>query len=1188
MRECLINKALLTYFLLLFSSTFTIASYLAPSDSFRYEGTIKNGEKVVPGMIINVYLNDNKILSKTTNRQGNFFIYLQHNKSYILEFIKKNYIIEKIVIDTKVSDNTLKGGGIEIAQDNTIPVFENFESVKTDIFVEPVIYYVFNANTNFFDEDKKRSKTAKLTAIATKINSARTKAANDELKIADNLYKKKAYTEALISYKKVLELNPSNAQATAKYEEVNKELKKAGQIEKEYKNTITKANSLFASKSYADSREEYVKAHSLKPEDVYASNQIYVVDSIISKNYSENKKAYDLLKASADKDYKDKNYEKAIEGYKSSLKLLPDEVYPKNQIKSINATLDAEKKKKTEEAKALDAKFNDLMTKAAGYSAKKDYANAIAMYKQALQVKPDDANAKDLKNKAEDQLTQLAIEKRKKMKEKNYNDTIALADNALSKKNYENAKMLYAAAGNIKPDEKYPAKKLNEIDKLLKQSEKKNLDSENRGSEKVEESESKITDNKPNSYIESAIELEKKGNKLEATKAYSSAAIVLQDSAYLGKALVVLDKALKLVKTTGDKNTEAQIKSQIASVYYDSGIYKLTVKNYNEAIELKKQLKDEKGASQLLSDLGGTLTNIYQYDNALDAYEQALKIEEKTGNKEDATETCNQIANIYYNQSNYKKSIEFYTKALDASKTINDKKIAGNLLNSLGVVYYKMGNYDNALNYFNKSIDNDKQTGNKKNMSLTYNNMGNVNFDWNKYETAIEYYQKSLLIKKELNFEEGIAVSLLNIGNAYMQLKNIPKAIEFLNSSLDLSKRIKFREVMRQAYKGLSKVYEAKNDFKSAVDNYKGYASIGGPASVDEGQFVEFGNQYERESKTIKRLKKELYKQKILADNEALLNKQKEQQLAIKNMELKNQKLKVLRTNILLIFSILCILLAGLFALQYYNRYKERKLYGEVITFQKQQITDSIEYASRIQKAVLPPIELVKSIFPESFIFNRPKDIVSGDYFYVAVLDGKTYVAVADCTGHGVPGAFMSMLGISLIKEVIMLDEKAPSANQVLNQLRDSLMKALHQTGKEDEAKDGMDIALCIIDPKNNTLEYSGANNPCYVIREEKIIDLKADRMPIGIHPVLKPFTSQKIDLQNNDVIYLFSDGYRDQIGSETLKKYKKEHFNNLLLKIHKLPIEEQYAKMEVEHINWRGDIEQTDDIMVMGIKISM
>lgn len=257
-----------------------------------------------------------------------------------------------------------------------------------------------------------------------------------------------------------------------------------------------------------------------------------------------------------------------------------------------------------------------------------------------------------------------------------------------------------------------------------------------------------------------------------------------------------------------------------------------------------------------------------------------------------------------------------------------------------------------------------------------------------------------------------------------------------------------------------------------------------------------------------------------------------------------------------------------------------------MISFQNRQLTDSISYASRIQRAIMPPEEIVAACFSDYFILNMPKDIVTGDYFFVAEVGGKVYVAVADCTGHGVPGAFMSILGISLTKEIILLQQQSLHANEVLNQLRLALINALHQQGREDETKDGIDIALCVIDRNARTLEYSGANNPAFIIRQGELIELKADRMPIGIHPILKGFDAHVLDILDNDIIYLFSDGYRDQIGEETLKKFRKDEFSRLLLEIHSLPMAEQKERLYQRHVQWKGSLEQTDDILIMGLRV--
>ncbi|MCF6184899.1 MAG: SpoIIE family protein phosphatase, partial [Bacteroidales bacterium] len=206
---------------------------------------------------------------------------------------------------------------------------------------------------------------------------------------------------------------------------------------------------------------------------------------------------------------------------------------------------------------------------------------------------------------------------------------------------------------------------------------------------------------------------------------------------------------------------------------------------------------------------------------------------------------------------------------------------------------------------------------------------------------------------------------------------------------------------------------------------------------------------------------------------------------------------------------------------------------------QQKNIMDSIHYAGRIQEAVLPPDEFLNRILGEHFVLFRPRDIVSGDFYWATQRGDKTVIVAADCTGHGVPGAFMSMLGISFLNEIVNKEEIL-QANIILNRLRENVKKSLRQTGKENEAKDGMDIALCIIDKKEMKIQYAGAYNPLLIIRNEEISRIKADRMPIGIYLREKEsFTNNIIDIHKGDLLYIFSDGYVDQFGGETDSKIR-------------------------------------------------
>lgn len=1164
------STLLLSFLLFFYTQTISAVSDFAIVDSFRFEGRTVSNETPVPAVVLNLYLDGKRIKQLLTSRQGTFVLYLRYNKEYTLELVKKGFFIEKVVIDTKVSEKLLKEGGIGIAIDNDIPVFEIFPEIKAETFDKPILYYVYNERSYYFEVDRRRSKP--ISGLTGQLKGIKNRTANAELKTALNYIKSKNLVEAYVSLKKVLELSPSHPQAMAKLKEVENQLKGTDSLEKNFANLIRKADELRKAGKHFQAQQLYKQAALINSKDNYAVSMVHHIDSLLSFQYSEKKDEFDALRNKGDAATKTSKYEDALGFYEKALDIIPDDVYVNKQIAAVKKAIDNEKKKKEQEEKQRLAKYNQLLAEAATLREKKNFQEALGKYQQALTL---DYNTSEINRLIAE--TNQAMQQEKIQQD--YSDTIKLADEAYRDKQYEVAITLYRAAARIKPNEDYPLQQLNKIT-IEKQKSGKNIGSKTERSHSIEIHKPPVTDLKSLwKHYSTAKGAEKAMLCQHIAKAYLEAGKT--DSAR-----IFLIEALEIFRKNTQLPQQISTMEELASVYFFDGDFSAGIEILDEAINLSLKTQDTLRTVRLLNLQSQNFVNTYQYERALLYLDKTLNLARQLHDTSLITELTTDKGDIFHVQNQYTQAMNYYNEALKLAEKTGDRKTQSLLRNNLGVLFFKMGNLEAALAEFNRAIRIGNSVQSKKEISLSYNNIGNVHFVHRQYEKALEFYDKSLKIKEDIDFQIGVGVTLYNIGTAYLELKKLTDADAFLQKSIDISKKYQFIELLQQSYLTLARVYELSNDFLNAAKTYKEYANIAvAPVSI-ESPVLETSFLYGKERNISSFLRKELYRQKILADNRALMNKQKEQELMIKDMELQQQHAKVVRFRSLFLFSILSAILLAILSLQIYKRYREKQILSEMIGFQKQQLTDSISYASRIQQAIMPPEEVLAAYFSDYFILNLPKDIVTGDYFFVAEVGDKIYVSVADCTGHGVPGAFMSILGISLTKEIILMQEQPLHANEVLNQLRAALISALHQQGREDEAKDGIDIALCVIDRKAGTLEYSGANNPAYIIRQNQLIELKADRMPIGIHPVLKSFDAHVIEIFDNDTIYLFSDGYRDQIGEETLKKFRRDEFARFLLEIHALPMAEQKTKLLQRHLQWKGSMEQTDDILIMGLKV--
>jgi serine phosphatase RsbU (regulator of sigma subunit) len=282
------------------------------------------------------------------------------------------------------------------------------------------------------------------------------------------------------------------------------------------------------------------------------------------------------------------------------------------------------------------------------------------------------------------------------------------------------------------------------------------------------------------------------------------------------------------------------------------------------------------------------------------------------------------------------------------------------------------------------------------------------------------------------------------------------------------------------------------------------------------------------------------------------------------------------------------VILVGTIGMVSYRRYVQKKKDSELLAKQKKEITDSILYASLIQKSTLPTKEYVESVLPyEHFVYFKPRDIVSGDFYWIDWTADCIIVAVADCTGHGVPGAIVSMLGIAALNKVSS-KMKEPKADLLLNELRKEVIRQLNPIGSANERADGLDIALTVIHKKSRKIEFAGAYMPLYLIRDGELIVKKANRMPIGLYVKNdEPFTAHRINFQPDDVLYLTSDGYASQFGGIDNTTFKTKNLKNLLLKINQYPMDEQARILDETHNEWKRLRPQVDDILILGIKLS-
>lgn len=590
----------------------------------------------------------------------------------------------------------------------------------------------------------------------------------------------------------------------------------------------------------------------------------------------------------------------------------------------------------------------------------------------------------------------------------------------------------------------------------------------------------------------------------------------------------------------------------------------------NVAYALAQKTNNKPRIGQCINSLGDLNWFSGDYASASNYYYKALKIFEELKDTVGMGDCYRNIGWIYMGQDNFDQTIAYFNKSLAINlKRGLTKKIIANY-DDLGIVHKQMGKYEEALVYCKKTIKLSEENVSTKGLATGYGNLAIIYVEMGEYDIAIESFQISNKNHESIDDHYNCAEGYIGLAQCYYHIKNYYKAVEYAEKAVVISKKFHYKTTLTSAYQLLAQVYSTQKNYQNAFKYMELFSNLRDSTYNEKNsrQINEMSAKYESEKKEL--MINSLEKDKELSDEKSAQDKK-------------------FKTYSIIFFSLIAIFVFFLFRsfLQKKKANNSLSLAYKEIEVKNKDITDSINYAKQIQRARLPNPRIILSHLPDSFGLYKPKDVVSGDFYWFAEHEnGKLLLAAADCTGHGIPGAFMSLIGIDELNHAV-LEKRLCDTSSILASLNKGVKKALRQNEENSMSRDGMDIALIIFDLKNNTIEYAGANRPLYYIRDNQLNEIPPTKVAIGgITSNDQEFKSHTREIKKNDMIYVFTDGFADQFGGESGKKFMTKRFKDLLLSIHHKPATEQEAILEKSLAEWKKEISQVDDILVMGVKI--
>jgi serine phosphatase RsbU (regulator of sigma subunit) len=599
-------------------------------------------------------------------------------------------------------------------------------------------------------------------------------------------------------------------------------------------------------------------------------------------------------------------------------------------------------------------------------------------------------------------------------------------------------------------------------------------------------------------------------------------------------------------------------------------------------LEMARAKKMKKFESQAFNTIGASYQVRGNFLKAIESYQKCLKIMEELGDQRGISSAMGNIGSLYIDMKEFKKALGYQKRCLTLVQQIGNIDGVASTLNNISIIYTGLKEYDQAISYAQKSLDMYELLKDNYGIASANANIGNLYFEQSMFEKALPYQLKAIELANKEGYTYLSITTGAEIGNTYHNMNKNDIALKYLNAAEKLLESDPEPSARMAVAVVLSEVYQEMGRYKEAFRNYEISQHI--RDSLYRGDVQKQITQKELQAE---------FDKKLVADS---LKNADEKKITDALILAKNTQIEKDRIQKFALYGGLVLLILG--GAVMYNRFRIIRKQKEIIELKnketeeqkiiieekQKEILSSISYAKRLQEAILPPMSQITENLPQSFILYKPKDIVAGDFYWIEVVN-KDYIliAAADCTGHGVPGALVSVVCSNALNRTVK-EFEITDPGKILDKTRELVVETFERS--ETEVKDGMDISLCLLNKKRNEIEWAGANNPLWIVRNSEIIEFKPNKQAIG--KVDKPllYQTHKIKLQKDDNIYIFTDGYADQFGGPNGKKFKYHQLVELMCTISTMPIAEQQLKLEKEFRDWKGDLEQVDDVCVIGIRV--